>query len=79
MNRQRMFSATYRDGVFHPDEPCDLPEGFKTTIALITVPPPLTDPEERKKSAQRLLERMRRTPITGDPPKLAREDLHDRY
>ena len=79
MNRRQTFSATYKNGAFHPDEPCDLPEGFKTTIALTTVPTPLTDPEERKKSAQRLIERMRRTPITGDPPKLAREDLHDRY
>ncbi len=79
MNQQRMFSATYRDGAFHPDEPCDLPEGFKTTITLTTVPPILTDPEERKQSVQRLLERLDRTPIVGDPPKFTREDLHDRY
>ena len=79
MDPNKSVKVTYKDGAFHPDEPCDLPEGFEATITLTTVPPPLTDPKERKKSVQRLLERMKRTPITGDPPKLAREDLYDRY
>ena len=79
MDPNKSVKVVYRDGAFHPDAPCDLPEGFETTITLTTVPPPLTDPEERRKSVQRLLERMKRTPITGDPPKLAREDLYDRY
>ena len=24
-------TATYRDGVFHPDKPCDLPEGARVS------------------------------------------------
>ena len=79
MDLNRSVKVTYRDGAFHPDEPCDLPDGFKTTITLTSVPPLLTDPEERKQSVQRLLERLKRTPIVGDPPKFTREDLHDRY
>ena len=79
MEPNKIVKVTYRNGAFHPEEPCDLPEGFKTTITLTSAPPLLTDPEERKKSVQRLLERMKRTPITGDPPKFAREDLYDRY
>ena len=50
MDPNKSVKVTYREGAFHPDEPCDLPEGFETTITLTTVPPPLTDPEERKKS-----------------------------
>ena len=79
MEPNKSVKVTYRNGAFHPDKPCDLPEGFETTITLTTVPQPLTDPAERKKSAQRLLERMERTPIVGDPPKFTREDLYDRF
>ena len=30
-----VFSATYRDGAFHPDEPCDLPEGTRAMVGEI--------------------------------------------
>ena len=29
---KRTITATYRGGVFHPDEPCDLPEGATVEI-----------------------------------------------
>ena len=68
MEPNKIIKVTYRNGAFHPEEQCDLPEGFEATVTLATVPMPLTDPEERRKSLQRLLERMKRTPITEIRP-----------
>ena len=36
MDPNKSVKVTYRDGAFHPDAPCDLPEGFETTITLTT-------------------------------------------
>ena len=83
MNRQRMFSATYRDGVFHPDEPCDLPEGTRVKVAesLNGVSPPLEpDPAKRREIRKALVKEMTENPLFAgvDVPRLTREQLHER-
>ena len=81
MNRQRMFSATYRDGVFHPDEPCDLPEGTRVKVAesLNGVRPALEpDPAERRRIMKELLADMKKNPLNLASHGLTRDELHER-
>ena len=81
MNRQRMFSATYRDGAFHPDEPCDLPEGTRVKVAesLNGVSPPLEpDPAERRRIMKELLKDMKKNPLNLASHGLSRDELHER-
>ena len=81
MNRQRMFSATYRDGVFHPDEPCDLPEGTRVMVgeSLNGVYPALEpDPAERRRIMKKLLEDMKKNPLNLASHGLSRDELHER-
>ena len=81
MNRRRMFSATYRDGAFHPDEPCDLPEGTRVTVgeSLNGVYPPLEpDPAERRRIAREIAQDMLNNPLHFSGEKLTREQMHER-
>ena len=81
MNRRRMFSATYRDGAFHPDEPCDLPEGTRVTVgeSLNGVSPPLeADPAKRCEIIKELLEDMKKNPLNLASHGLSRDELHER-
>ena len=67
MNRQRMFSATYKDGAFHPDEPCDLPEGTRVMVgeSLNGVHPPLEpDPAKRREIRNELVKMMTENPCS---------------
>ena len=50
---KRTITATYRGGVFYPDEPCDLPEGAMVEIRELpggSTPALIEDPEERKRN-----------------------------
>ena len=72
--------ATYRNGTFFAESPCDLPN--ETLVDLLispaVMPPIVTAPEERTEILRRLAERMRATPIPTHSPKFSREELHER-
>jgi predicted DNA-binding antitoxin AbrB/MazE fold protein len=74
--------AIYRNGAFIPQAPCDLPEESEvelTVHASNVIPPRVTDPEERKRLLEQLVERMRANPIPADAPRrFTREELHER-
>ena len=77
---KQTITATYRNGVFHPDQPCDLPEGATVTLALDDdgVPPLVADPEERKRILKAVVDRMMQNPLSSDAPKFTRDELHER-
>jgi predicted DNA-binding antitoxin AbrB/MazE fold protein len=74
--------AIYRDGAFIPQVPCDLPEGAEVELTVSeprSLPPPVTDPEERKRILEEMVARMRANPIPADAPRrFTREELHER-
>lgn len=43
-----------------------------------TIPPAVTDPAERVRLLGELVEHMRANPLVGDPPRLTRDELHER-
>ncbi|MDT4954529.1 MAG: hypothetical protein QOJ02_2667 [Acidobacteriota bacterium] len=73
--------AVYQNGAFIPQAPCDLPEGSKVELTIHdpdVIPPSVTDPEERKRIINRMVERMRANPIPANAPHFTREELHER-
>ena len=74
--------AIYRNGAFIPQTPCDLPEGAEvelTVHAAHTIPPVVTDPAERARIMEELIQNMRNNPIPADAPRrFTREELHER-
>jgi predicted DNA-binding antitoxin AbrB/MazE fold protein len=73
--------AIYRDGTFIPQSPCDLPEGVEVEITVrapSVIPPKITDPEERKRLMNELIQNMLDNPIPENAPRLTREELHER-
>jgi predicted DNA-binding antitoxin AbrB/MazE fold protein len=74
--------AIYRNGAFIPQAPCDLPEESEVELTVHppnVIPPRVTDPEERKRLLEQLVERMRANPIPADAPRrFTREELHER-
>ena len=73
--------AIYQQGAFIPQEPCDLPEGSQVELIIENphiIPPVVTDPEERKRILERMVERMRANPIPANAPRFTREELHER-
>ena len=74
--------AVYHNGAFIPQEPCDLPEGAEVKIFVedpYTIPPEITDPEERKRVMAELLKRMSENSIPADAPRrFTRDELHER-
>ena len=78
---KRTITATYRGGVFYPDEPCDLPEGAMVEIREVpvgTIPALIEDPEERKRNLKAVADRMRQNQFSPDAPTLTRDELHER-
>ena len=74
-------AATYRDGAFHPDRPCDLPEGAKVHLEIahaLVIPPRIADADERARIIKRVADRMRQNPVAPDTPRLTREQMHER-
>jgi len=43
-----------------------------------TLPPLVTDKEERARGLRELVEEMKSKPLMGNPPRLTREELHER-
>ena len=78
---KRTITATYRGGVFHPDEPCNLPEGASVEIRELAneVRPPLeADPAERRRIMSDLVKRMTENPLCVNAPRFTRDELHER-
>ena len=76
------FKAIYREGVFVPQTPCDLPEGAQVELTVRgtgVLPPKVTDPVERERLMEELIRNMRSNPIPADAPRrFTREELHER-
>lgn len=73
--------AVFRDGAFIPQQQCDLPEGSEVELTIddpYTIPPQITDPDERRKALEKLVRRMRENPIPENAPRYTREELHER-
>lgn len=73
--------AIYREGVFIPQTPCDLPEDSEVELIIEeprVIPPAVTDPLERRRILNRMVERMRANPIPANAPRFTREELHKR-
>ena len=78
----RTLKAIYRGGAFIPQVPCDLPEDSEVELTINeprTVPPKITDPQERKRIMEELVQNMRDNPAPADAPRrFTREELHER-
>lgn len=74
--------AIFRDGAFIPQAPCDLPEGAEVELTIHeprVMPPRITDPEERERIMEELIQNMRANPIPAEAPRrFTREELHER-
>lgn len=85
---QQVIKTTFRNGVFVPQTPVDLPDGMEIEIvvdekkeksASNVIEPTITDPEERRKVLEKLFQSMDENPIPPDAPrKFTREELHER-
>ncbi|HWW77396.1 MAG TPA: antitoxin family protein, partial [Pyrinomonadaceae bacterium] len=65
--------AVYRDGAFIPQTPCDIPEGAEVEITVRApnlIPPKVTDPEERRRLMDELIQNMLDNPIPDNAPRL---------
>jgi predicted DNA-binding antitoxin AbrB/MazE fold protein len=73
--------VVFQNGVFVPTVPCDLAEDTEAKVVLLgptIIPATEKDPEERRRIARELMERMQRHPISADAPRFTREQLHER-
>ena len=74
--------AVYQNGAFIPQTPCDLPENSEVELIIEVpgiLPPTVTDPEERKRILEELIQNMRDNPIPANAPaRFTREELHER-
>jgi hypothetical protein len=77
----RRLKAIYSGKALIPQEPCDLPEGAVVELIVegsLSLPPPVTDPDERGRILSGLVERMRRNGLPAGAPRFTREQLHER-
>ncbi len=78
--------AVFTNGAFVPNERCDLPEGTEVELAFTSgqeAPGGIHDSprisrEERRAAIERVIQRMKQTPLSDDAPRFTREELHDR-
>jgi predicted DNA-binding antitoxin AbrB/MazE fold protein len=73
--------AIYRDGSFVPEAPIDMPEGAEVELTIsgpTILPPEITDPEERRRRLQELVDDMANRPWPEGAPRFTREELHER-
>ena len=64
------FDAVYRDGVFVPDEPCDLADNTKVHLILgnsRNPQPNVTDSAEKRRIVEETIARMKANPISSGP------------
>ncbi len=69
--------AVFRDGAFVPQVPLRLPNESEVELSIEALDSRLPESERRPRLDQ-LLARMRSQSIQGDPPKLTRDQLHER-
>ncbi len=58
-----------------------MPENAEVEITIhdpYTLPPTITDPDERARLLREVAQNMNANSFTGDPPRLTREELHER-
>jgi hypothetical protein len=67
--------AVYRDGVFVPEEPFDLPNETHVDLTIADLPP---SPAERVAGLRALVERMQSNPVPANAPRFTRDQLHER-
>lgn len=76
--------AVYRDGAFVPlpnGEKLNVPENAEVEITVhdpYILPPMATSDEEREHALSELMESWQQHPLTGDAPRLTRDELHER-
>ena len=74
-------TAVYQNGVFVPTVACSLPENTPVEVSVkgpTIIPPRVTDPDEQVRIRRKVLERMRRNPLSPDAPRFTRDELHER-
>lgn len=77
----RRLRATYRGMSFHPDGPCDLPEGAAFELEVrgpLVLPPAEVDAAKRDEIRRGLVERLLSAQLAPGAPHLRRDDLYDR-
>ena len=70
--------ATYKDGEFHLDEPCDFPDGTRVEIyssSPFVFPPTENDPAKQREGIARFIKRTRENPLNLRP--MSRDEMHD--
>lgn len=68
--------ATYKDGEFVLDEPCDFPDGTRVEIyssSPFRIPP--RDPKRKGKGVAEFLKSVREEPLNLRP--MSRDEMHD--
>lgn len=76
--------AIYRDGAFVPvpnGEKLNVPENAEVEITVhdpYVLPPTAASDEERERALHELMESWQQHPLTGNPPRLTRDELHER-
>jgi predicted DNA-binding antitoxin AbrB/MazE fold protein len=77
----QIIKAVFHNGAFVPQQPCNLPEGAEVELIIndpYTIPPQITDPEERKRVLSEVVESMRNNPFPENAPRFTREEIHER-
>ena len=75
-------TAVFEQGSFHPESPCDLPEGSRVILSIkpadkIAASGPQSS-EERGEILKEVVERMMRNPLPPDAPRFRRSEMYDR-
>ena len=73
--------AIFQDGKFVPQEPCTLPESAEVQLTVDRpniIPPKNTDPVERQRILNEVVESMKANPLPPNAPKFTRDELHER-
>ena len=76
--------AIYKEGVFVPvpnGGKLNVPENAEVEITVhdpYVLPPTATSAEERERALSELMESWQQHPLTGEAPRLTRNELHER-
>ena len=73
--------AIFQNGAFIPQTPCDLPENSEVDLVIESprvLPPLVTDPDERKRILEELVQNMRDNPIPENAPHFTGDERHER-
>jgi hypothetical protein len=76
--------AIYKDGAFVPvtnGEKLNVPENAEVELTVhdpYVLPAKATTDEERQRALRELVESWEKHPLKGNPPRLTRDELHER-